>query len=297
MTYSIVTICYNNLLGLIKTRESIVSQTFKDYEWIVIDGGSTDGTKEFLQCHSDEFAYWCSEKDKGVYNAQNKGIAIAKGDYIICMNSGDVFHDSEVLSAVSSLGFSADIMYGDWLRVYPNGKTEKKEAPKKLPPYFFYYSNICHQAMFIRREVMQSHPFDEAYAVVADWAKWRELREIGCTFGYLPITVCDFEAGTGLSERFDEKCAKDHERLKSAIPPEIQQDIDGITKDLRDYISKQDRMLKECNELSQMHISELNGKIGELQSQLDNKYVQKVCRMMQRGGIRKFFLRMFMKII
>ena len=89
MKFSIVTINYNNLAGLKKTRESIISQTCKNYEWIVIDGGSTDGAKEFLQEHSNEMSYWCSEKDKGVYNAQNKGIALAKGDYMICMNSGD----------------------------------------------------------------------------------------------------------------------------------------------------------------------------------------------------------------
>ena len=79
MKVSIITIAYNNLEGLKTTYESIRRQTFRDYEWLVIDGGSTDGTKRFLEEHDSELAFWCSEPDKGVYNAQNKGTQHAKG--------------------------------------------------------------------------------------------------------------------------------------------------------------------------------------------------------------------------
>ena len=88
MRLSIITINYNNIDGLIRTRDSIISQTFKDYEWIVIDGGSTDGAKDFLQYHNEEISYWCCEKDNGVYNAQNKGIAKAKGEIDSTLKEG-----------------------------------------------------------------------------------------------------------------------------------------------------------------------------------------------------------------
>ena len=91
MKLSIITVNLNNLEGLKKTYESVVSQTFTDYEWLVIDGGSTDGSREFIEQHQDKFAYWCSEPDKGIYNAMNKGIVRAKGEYLNFMNSGDYF--------------------------------------------------------------------------------------------------------------------------------------------------------------------------------------------------------------
>ena len=91
MKVSIITISYNNLEGLKDTYRSIRQQTFRDFEWIVVDGGSTDGTRDFLEEHDDELAWWCCEKDKGVYNAQNKGTAHARGEFCIYMNTGDSF--------------------------------------------------------------------------------------------------------------------------------------------------------------------------------------------------------------
>ena len=89
MHLSIVTINYNNLSGLQKTIDSVLSQSFEDFEWIVIDGGSTDGSKELLEQYQEHFAYWCSVPDKGIYNAINKGIKLATGDIIGLLNSGD----------------------------------------------------------------------------------------------------------------------------------------------------------------------------------------------------------------
>ena len=88
MKLSIITVNLNNRDGLQRTIDSVVSQTFTDYEWIVIDGGSTDGSRELIGQHQDRFAYWCSEPDKGIYNAMNKGIAHAKGEWLQFLNSG-----------------------------------------------------------------------------------------------------------------------------------------------------------------------------------------------------------------
>lgn len=267
MTVSIVTICYNNIQGLQKTRISIASQTYRDFEWIVIDGGSVDGTKDFLQEHSDEMSYWCSEKDNGVYNAQNKGISFAKGDYVICMNSGDVFHDSEVLSNVFAKKQMSDVLYGNWHRVYQDGHVEEKKSPEIISPYFFYYDNICHQAMFVRTKLLQDSPFDESYAVIADWAKWRELNNKGCTFCNVPIVVCDYEAGTGLSETMNEKSIKDHNRLKESIPSYVQQDIEGLTKPLKVYISELEELVQKNNEIIEKYKTDNAEKFHQLEMQ------------------------------
>ena len=98
MKISIITINYNNAVGLEKTLQSVFNQTCADYEYIVIDGGSADDSKNIIVDKRDKFSYWCSEKDSGIYNAMNKGIRKAAGEYLLFLNSGDCFHDTTVLA-------------------------------------------------------------------------------------------------------------------------------------------------------------------------------------------------------
>ena len=100
MKLSIITINFNNRNGLEKTIESVTSQTCKDFEWIIIDGGSTDGSRELVEKKQKYITYWCSEPDSGIYNAMNKGIKKAKGDYCFFLNSGDRLHDKDVMMNV-----------------------------------------------------------------------------------------------------------------------------------------------------------------------------------------------------
>ena len=113
MTLSIITINYNNLEGLKKTIESVCSQTYRDYEWIVIDGGSTDGSRELIEENKSHIHYWVSEPDNGIYHAMNKGIAQAKGDYCQFLNSGDYYIAPNTLQQVFSHDELADVNYGD----------------------------------------------------------------------------------------------------------------------------------------------------------------------------------------
>jgi glycosyltransferase involved in cell wall biosynthesis len=113
MKLSIITINYNNLEGLKRTYESVVSQTCQDFEWIIIDGGSTDGSKDFIEEHQAQFAYWCSEPDKGIYNAMNKGIVKATGEYLQFLNSGDNLVDDKVIEEFLALGWEEDVVSGD----------------------------------------------------------------------------------------------------------------------------------------------------------------------------------------
>ena len=113
MKFSIITINYNNCNGLQRTLDSVVSQTCKNFEWIVIDGGSSDGSRELIEQFQQEMTYWCSERDKGIYNAMNKGVEKATGDYCLFLNSGDNFCDSNVIKRLANQSFVADIVSCD----------------------------------------------------------------------------------------------------------------------------------------------------------------------------------------
>lgn len=110
---SIITVNLNNREGLRKTIESVICQSFSDYEYIIIDGGSTDGSKELIELYQNKVTYWISETDKGIYNAMNKGIKTGKGDYCLFLNSGDWLVNSTVIEKEFSDSKQADIIYGN----------------------------------------------------------------------------------------------------------------------------------------------------------------------------------------
>jgi len=167
---SVITVNYNDKGGLAKTIESVADQTLKPYEFIVIDGGSTDGSKELIEQNSDKISYWVSEKDKGVYNAMNKGIKAATGDFIIFMNGGDCFYNNAVLEEViPELTSEFDIYYGDNYKVSPNSK-RLKTYPEKLNFSFFYSSSLNHQSTFIRKSLFDDYfYYSENYKIASDW--------------------------------------------------------------------------------------------------------------------------------
>ena len=212
MKVSIITISFNNLEGLKDTYNSIARQTFKDYEWIVIDGGSTDGTKEFLTDHNAELAFWCCEPDKGVYNAQNKGTQHAKGEYCIYMNSGDTFYAEDVLEKLFESVHEADIIYGNWVLKYDNGKDVLRKGPDVADLVFFFDDNMCHQAMAIKTNAVLERPYDESFRIYGDWEEWLALYMQGKKFEKVDLTICDFLVG-GLSTGDDASDALKAERL------------------------------------------------------------------------------------
>lgn len=200
---SIITINYNNLSGLRRTVDSVMSQTWRGFEWILIDGGSNDGSKEYIESIAAipeaNVSYWCSEPDNGVYNAMNKGIAIAKGNYLNFMNSGDIFFGFETLEKWNNMKFYGDIIYGDWIRRYRDHDESVKPITDGLSA-LIYFVNICHQAMFIKKEKI-IEGYDEKYRIFSDWRKWQELACAGVSFQYIPLKICIFEAESGLSEK------------------------------------------------------------------------------------------------
>ena len=164
MKLSIITVNLNNREGLQKTIDSVVSQTFKDFEWIVIDGGSTDGSKELIEQYADHFAYWVSEPDKGIYNAMNKGIKVAKGEYLQFLNSGDWLWEKKTLEKVFRENREEDVLYGNFVF-----RGQLYVTPYKLNTSHVYGSALNHQATFIRRSLFGTECYDEDYVIVSDW--------------------------------------------------------------------------------------------------------------------------------
>lgn len=165
---SIVTVCYNAVSSIEKTMLSVLNQTYDNIEYIIIDGGSTDGTIDVIKKYAGRLAYWISEPDKGIYDAMNKGIMVAKGDYINFMNSGDTFFDNTVIQrAVNSIGTNRPtVIYGDTLEVYEN----KQFIRKALDPKHLTKKGIlCHQSALINVAYHKAHTYDLNFRILADF--------------------------------------------------------------------------------------------------------------------------------
>jgi glycosyltransferase involved in cell wall biosynthesis len=211
--FSIITINYNNKKGLEKTIQSVVSQTQKDYEFIIIDGGSTDGSKELIDSYSEKLDYWVSESDTGVYNAMNKGIKVANGDFVIFMNSGDCFYETTILEKVNPLLVDGyDIYYGDNYKIKPHSK-RKKTYPEQLSFSFFYSSCINHQSTFIRRQLFFDYfLYNETFKIVSDWEFFIYIICVENRLcKYLKMTICNYDF-TGISSTKEHRFIADLEK-------------------------------------------------------------------------------------
>lgn len=169
-TLSVVTIVYNNVKDIERTILSVVSQTYLNIEYIVIDGLSTDGTMEVIHRYENRIAKLISEKDEGIYDAMNKGLAAATGDYVIFMNSGDEFYDKETVADVLATADDADIYYGETEMIDADGNSlgqRRHKAPKKFRFRSFSYGmSVSHQAIYIKRSLTE--PYDRQYELSSD---------------------------------------------------------------------------------------------------------------------------------
>lgn len=169
---SIITINLNNRAGLEKTINSVLNQTFTNFEYIIIDGNSIDGSRDILLSVSNKLAYWISEPDLGIYNAMNKGIIRSEGEYLLFLNSGDCFHNNEVLEKIfTNDQGSFDIITGDLYQIYPNGKKIYSEMPERITAKYLYNNFLSHPSTFIKKAVFLKHGlFDESYKIAGDHA-------------------------------------------------------------------------------------------------------------------------------
>ena len=224
MKYSIITVNYNNKTGLEKTIKSILGQTCSDYEYIIIDGGSTDGSAELIQQHADHLAFCVSEPDKGIYNAMNKGIAYAKGEYLNFMNSGDCLYDEHVLEEVEP-HLDSDIVEGQVFDLSTKRFSYKSTSEPTM--MFFYRAGFGHQACFIHKELLTSTPYDESLRLAADWKFFVEKVIFdNCTYRFVKIPIVSFE-GNGASTQNMALYQKERQQtLEKLFPPRILADYE-----------------------------------------------------------------------
>lgn len=219
MKLSIITINYNNAEGLRKTIRSVAGQTSREYEYIVIDGGSDDGSKEIIIEHKDQMSYWCSEKDSGIYNAMNKGILKAKGDYLLFLNSGDCLHHPTVLEEVSALLSGEDIIYGDLLYVGNGSAATAYTYPEVLNIDYFLEHSLGHPASFIRRELFKDCLYNESLKIVSDWEFFvRKIVLEEVSYKHIATTITDFDMG-GISTRLVDVCNEERMQVLKRLFP------------------------------------------------------------------------------
>ena len=219
MKLSIITINYNNCDGLQKTIESIVSQSYNDFEWIVIDGGSTDGSRELIEQYASRMAYWVSEPDKGIYNAMNKGIVKAKGEYTLFLNSGDWLVDKTSLERCFSHNITADVVYGDVYLSDENGLTERR-YPDFLSMRFFFEGTICHNAAFIRRILFSGSLYNEQLKIVSDYEFFLIQALKNRSFEHIDEFVISYDM-YGISSSNWELMVQERELLKAELFPKL----------------------------------------------------------------------------
>ena len=196
MKLSIITINLNNFAGLQKTMQSVFEQTFTDYEYIIIDGGSTDGSEEFIKKHENKLAYWVSEKDKGIFNAMNKGLIKSKGKYILILNSGDLLIDNNSLQILFEKGENADIIYGDCIFSNTIISTEVR-FPDKLTFKYFLRNSLPHSATIVHRKLYDTMGgYLEHLKIVSDWAFFLlAISKYNYTYKHVPILISNFKLG------------------------------------------------------------------------------------------------------
>ncbi|MDX9918486.1 MAG: glycosyltransferase family 2 protein [Paludibacter sp.] len=237
MKLSIITINRNNAEGLRKTIESVVSQTYTDFEYIIIDGASTDDSVNIIKEYADRITYWVSEPDTGIYNAMNKGILKAKGEYLLFLNSGDWLYDNDVLNDVFSISPTEDIVYGNACLVFSDGIKEYTAFVERPTLNYFIDDALCHQSVFHKKEIFANSLYRDDLRFVSDWEML--LRKIiieNCSVKCIKRTICYFQMD-GLTGNFENHKSIEIERikiLKEFIPERV----------LSDYVYFRDLNLK-----------------------------------------------------
>lgn len=245
---SIITINFNNLEGLKKTLESVVNQSWKEFEYILIDGGSTDGSAEYLKSQNKYIDYWVSEPDSGIYNAMNKGINVAKGEYLLFLNSGDHFFSNYVLQENHTKIANFDLVY---FNIFLASDTYSGTIfyPKELSFSFFYLGTLCHQSTFIKKELFEKIGlYDENLKLVSDWKFFTlALFKFNCTYLKVNEIISTYYLD-GISSDLTNKKLLNKEKKQV-----LNADFKGYVEVIKEFIASDFKGLnddlKELNEL------------------------------------------------
>lgn len=228
MNLSIVTINRNNAIGLEKTMCSVANQTFKEFEYIVIDGASTDGSVKVIKNMELEFAHlrWVSEPDSGIYNAMNKGIRMASGNYIQILNSGDCLAADDVtermLATLEKEG-NPSILYGNMVKCFPDGHqmVDKCFAGQEITMLGMYAGTLNHDPTYIRRDLFEKYGYyDEGLKIVSDWKWFLQAIILGGEMPhYVDLKVTLFDM-TGVSETNKDLDKEERKKVLEQLFPE-----------------------------------------------------------------------------
>ena len=224
---SIITISRNNAAGLEKTVRSVANQTFKEFEYIVIDGASTDDSIKVIKSLEHEFAHlkWLSEPDAGIYNAMNKGIRMASGQYIQILNSGDCLAADDItgqmLAALEKFG-DPSILYGNMVKVFPNGKklVDKSFEGQEITMLGMYTGTLNHDPAYVRCDLFEKYGYyDENLRIVSDWKWYLQTVIIGDEKPqYIDLNVTLFDM-TGISESNSDLCKQERKKVLEDLFP------------------------------------------------------------------------------
>lgn len=224
MNLSIITINLNNKVGLKRTIDSVLSQTYSNYEWIVVDGGSTDGSKELIEQYSEHFSWWVSETDTGIYNAMNKGIAHAHGEWLQFLNSGDWYYEKNTLEKVFSKKYANDILFGDMI-LTDTKEYKQIKYPNTLTLSYFLDHTICHQATFYKKNIFIDNKYDESFKIVSDWAFQISLLLQGKTFEHINQYIVFFDKN-GIGSQSSSKVFQERALMfEKYIPKHLKNDL------------------------------------------------------------------------
>ena len=220
MKYSIITVNFNNKEGLRKTIESVIQQTFRDFEFIVIDGGSTDGSIDVLQEYDAKINYWVSEPDGGIYQGMNKGIKKATGEYLNFMNSGDCFYNDKVLQHVFDKQLVCDIIVGKDYHYNPQTRQGFSTIlPPRISMLTFYIQTLPHQSTFFKRELFSYTLYDESLKIVADIKFYiQKICVEDCSIELIEEIICKREPD-GISRSYNEQRIVEHQTILAGFLP------------------------------------------------------------------------------
>lgn len=243
MKISVITVVFNDLAGLKKTVKSVLSQDDKNFEYIIIDGNSTDGCKEYIQ-ELASFAKVKSEPDTGIYNAMNKAVRMAKGKYCIFMNAGDEFCDCTVIGKANKELQDMDFYVGHTIEIGEK-KTQRFPAPSKMSVGHLLSTSIYHQSTFTRTQLLLKNPYREDLKIVSDWAFFFKQWLNGATYKHLNFFVSNYYLG-GYSSQNVTKIEKERKRvINDLIPARLQEHY----KDKTERLEKRVKLYKEENKV------------------------------------------------
>lgn len=206
--FSIITVCRNEEAAIRGTCESIVSQKYQNFEWVVVDGASTDGTLKILNKYRNEIHHFVSEPDAGIYNAMNKGAAMASGDYLIFMNGGDRFASSDVLDAVAQCP-DTDLIVGE-LEFADDGGV--RTFPSQLNSGYLRRNMLPHQATFFHRSIFKRFGyFDESFKIAGDYEFFVRIIKKNKVLYHRILKVLAVFSGGGMSSGSYQRALRKHE--------------------------------------------------------------------------------------